>query len=91
MKNLLFSILALAVFSQVVFAQHPVKTKQQLLFDGKTTKGWHTYLKPGAKPFNEAISTARQALREARKAKVVKLAELGIVTAPAQMSFSVQA
>ncbi|UYZ63906.1 3-keto-disaccharide hydrolase [Hymenobacter weizhouensis] len=49
MKAFRFITLALVLFSQVVLAQkQPVKTTPQVLFDGKTTNGWHTYLKPTA-------------------------------------------
>lgn len=49
MKTLLFNLLALASTEQVVLAQQPAApAKQQVLFDGKTTHGWHTYRKPSA-------------------------------------------
>ncbi|OKS89262.1 3-keto-disaccharide hydrolase [Mucilaginibacter polytrichastri] len=52
MKNMFVLLCALGI-SYGVSAQNPLtkKEKQQgwhLLFDGKTTKGWHTYLKPAA-------------------------------------------
>jgi Domain of Unknown Function (DUF1080) len=52
MKNM-FALLCALAFAYSASAQNPLtkKEKQQgwhLLFDGKTTKGWHTYLKPTA-------------------------------------------
>ena len=61
MKVFLLNILALTVFSQMAFAQAPsAKAKTQALFDGKTTKGWHTYLKPTAVPAWEVVDGALQ-------------------------------
>ena len=61
MKVFLLNALALAFFSQVAFAQAPpAKAKTQVLFDGKTTKGWHTYLKPTAAPAWEVVDGALQ-------------------------------
>jgi hypothetical protein len=49
MRVLLLTFLTVALFNSDVLAQQDAgKTKQQVLFDGKTTKGWHTYLKPQA-------------------------------------------
>ncbi len=48
MKVLVFSTLALAIFGRIVPAA--AQAKPQPLFDGKTTKGWHTYLKTSAEP-----------------------------------------
>jgi hypothetical protein len=44
MKKILLSLMAVSALHLAVSAQ----TKS--LFDGKTTKGWHTYLKTDAKP-----------------------------------------
>ncbi|MGI4883719.1 MAG: 3-keto-disaccharide hydrolase [Janthinobacterium lividum] len=61
MKVLLLNALSLAVFSQTAFAQAPsAKPKTQVLFDGKTTKGWHTYLKTTAEPAWEVVDGALQ-------------------------------
>ncbi|GAC1597079.1 MAG: DUF1080 domain-containing protein [Hymenobacter sp.] len=59
MKVLLLNILALALCSPAAFAQqHAAKPK--LLFDGKTTHGWHTYLKPTAEPAWGVVDGALQ-------------------------------
>jgi hypothetical protein len=38
----------------------PAKAQPQSLFDGKTTHGWHTYLKPTAEPAWEVVEGALQ-------------------------------
>ena len=61
MKNILFHILTLALINQAAFAQKPAaKPRQQVLFDGKTTQGWHTYLKPTAEPAWEVVNGTLQ-------------------------------
>jgi hypothetical protein len=61
MKKLLFNVMALAAVSQAAMAQaQPAKGKAQPLFDGKTTAGWHTYLKPTAEPAWEVVDGALQ-------------------------------
>lgn len=55
MKTFLLVILSFFSFSCLTIAQNRLtKTEQQqgwnLLFNGKNTDGWHTYLKPQAKP-----------------------------------------
>ena len=61
MKIFLLNILALTLFSQAAFAQkHSAKTKPQAVFDGKTTTGWHTYLKPTAEPAWTVVDGALQ-------------------------------
>lgn len=51
MKNLFFGILALAAGSFASFAPKDAgQPAPKVLFDGKTTKGWHTYLKPTTSP-----------------------------------------
>ncbi|WP_324670744.1 DUF1080 domain-containing protein [Hymenobacter sp. GOD-10R] len=54
MKAFFFTAVALgAVLSPVAIAQRTTvkaKPSPQALFDGKTTNGWHTYLKPKAEP-----------------------------------------
>lgn len=61
MKVFLFNILASVIFSQAAFAQkQSAKTKPRSLFDGKTTRGWHTYLKPMAEPAWEVVDGALQ-------------------------------
>jgi hypothetical protein len=52
MKNM-FVLLCALTFAYSASAQRPLTKKEKqegwhLLFDGKTTKGWHTYLKPTA-------------------------------------------
>ncbi|WDF55222.1 3-keto-disaccharide hydrolase [Mucilaginibacter sp. KACC 22063] len=52
MKNVL-SLCAALLITATVFAQNTLTKQEQkqgwhLLFDGKTTNGWHTYLKPQA-------------------------------------------
>ena len=55
------SLLALASLSQLAFVSKlPVKAKPQALFDGKTTRGWHTYLKPTAEPAWTVVEGALQ-------------------------------
>ncbi len=44
MKKLLLSLLIVGTLTPCVKAQK--KHKRQLLFNGKNTEGWHTYLKP---------------------------------------------
>lgn len=46
MKNLLLSLLAFGALTPCANAQH--QHKSELLFNGKNTEGWHTYLKPKA-------------------------------------------
>jgi hypothetical protein len=51
MKIFLCSLVALASLDHSAPPAPPLlKAKPQVLFDGKTTKGWHTYLKPTAGP-----------------------------------------
>ncbi|MGI4832170.1 MAG: 3-keto-disaccharide hydrolase [Janthinobacterium lividum] len=52
MKVFFFVALAVgATCGQAASARRPApKPAPQVLFDGKTTKGWHTYLKPTAEP-----------------------------------------
>lgn len=49
MKKLLLSALAFTALSYSAFAQ---AGKTQTLFDGKTTKGWHGYLRTDAGPWS---------------------------------------
>lgn len=42
--------MAITALSHSVFAQNQSDKQQQILFDGKTTQGWHTYLKSDATP-----------------------------------------
>jgi hypothetical protein len=54
MKNM-FALLCALAFTYGASAQNQLTKKEQkdgwhLLFDGKTTTGWHTYLKPAASP-----------------------------------------
>ena len=61
MKVFLGSLAVLASLGQLAFTpKQPVKAKPQVLFDGKTTKGWHTYLKPTAEPAWEVVDGALQ-------------------------------
>jgi hypothetical protein len=61
MNVLLGSLVALASLSQPAFtATPPAKAKPQSLFDGKTTKGWHTYLQPTAGSAWEVVDGALQ-------------------------------
>lgn len=61
MKNFLSILLALSVSNLAAFPQKPpVRSKPQILFDGKTTHGWHTYLKPTAEPAWEVVNGALQ-------------------------------
>jgi len=59
MKASFFTAVALgAVLSSVAIAQKTTvkhKAGPQALFDGKTTNGWHTYLKPKAEPAWSAV------------------------------------
>lgn len=56
MKILFLNVLAFTALTHLVFDQTKlIKPKQQLLFDGKTTKGWHTYLKKSAEPAWEVV------------------------------------
>jgi len=55
MKLLFLNLLAFIVLTHSVFAQNQLtkpeqKQGWQLLFDGKTTQGWHTYLKSNTEP-----------------------------------------
>ncbi len=59
MKILLLNLLITTALTNLVFAQEQsAATKQQLLFDGKTTQGWHTYLKKTAEPAWEVVGGA---------------------------------
>lgn len=49
MKKLILSTLAVATLQYASFAQS--KKGEQSLFDGKTTNGWHAYLKQDAGPW----------------------------------------
>lgn len=61
MKALLFSTLALTILGRAVPAhEHSAPAKPQSLFDGKTTKGWHTYLKTSAEPAWTVVNGALQ-------------------------------
>jgi hypothetical protein len=61
MKVFLGSLVVLTSLSQLAFTpKQPAKAKPQSLFDGKTTKGWHTYLKPTAEPAWEVVDGALQ-------------------------------
>jgi len=61
MKTFLSILLALVVFNLAAFTQKPLaRSKPQVLFDGKTTHGWHTYLKPTAEPAWEVVNGALQ-------------------------------
>lgn len=61
MKKFIFNVMALAAVGQAAVAQAPpAKAKAQPLFDGKTTAGWHTYLKPTAEPAWEVVDGALQ-------------------------------
>ncbi len=61
MKALLLSALASAILGPAVLAhRHSAPAKPQLLFDGKTTKGWHTYLKTSAEPAWSVVNGALQ-------------------------------
>ena len=55
-----FFLMALAagsLYSPVAMPpKTPAGTGQQVLFDGKTTNGWHTYLKPTATPAWSAVN-----------------------------------
>ncbi|RYE89786.1 MAG: DUF1080 domain-containing protein [Cytophagaceae bacterium] len=60
-KVLLIGLLTLASLSQAAPTHPPTaKAKPQSLFDGKTTKGWHTYLKPTAEPAWEVVDGTLQ-------------------------------
>ncbi len=55
MKLLFLNLLAFITLTHSVFAQNQLtkpeqKQGWQLLFDGKTTQGWHTYLKSNTEP-----------------------------------------
>ncbi|RZL04763.1 MAG: DUF1080 domain-containing protein, partial [Hymenobacter sp.] len=61
MHIFLGSLLALASLHQPAPpAEQPAKAKPLALFDGKTTKGWHTYLKPTAEPAWTVVDGALQ-------------------------------
>ncbi|HEX8428696.1 DUF1080 domain-containing protein [Hymenobacter sp.] len=61
MKAFFFTVLAAVLIGQTATAQKPAaKANQQVLFDGKTTQGWHTYLKPKAKPAWTAVNGTLQ-------------------------------
>jgi hypothetical protein len=61
MNVFLGSLLALASLSQPALTpKQPAKTKPQALFDGKTTKGWHTYLKSTVEPAWQVVDGALQ-------------------------------
>lgn len=67
MKKSTLILFALAFFNQALMAQTEnqlsKKEKQQgwqLLFDGKDTQGWHTYLKPDAVPAWKVVDGALQ-------------------------------
>ncbi len=61
MKKILLNFMALAAISQAAMAQaQPAKAKAQPLFDGKTTTGWHSYLKPTAEPAWGVVDGALQ-------------------------------
>ena len=61
MKIFLGSLLVLAGLGQPFFTpKHLPKAKPQALFDGKTTRGWHTYLKPTAEPAWQVVDGALQ-------------------------------
>jgi hypothetical protein len=46
--------------SSLALPAHPAKAKPQPLFDGKTTHGWHSYLKPTAEPAWQVVDGALQ-------------------------------
>lgn len=50
MRVFFLNLLAITALSHSVFAQNQSDKQQQILFDGKTTQGWHTYLKSDATP-----------------------------------------
>lgn len=50
MRIFFLNLLAITALSHSVFAQNQSAKQQQILFDGKTTQGWHTYLKSDATP-----------------------------------------
>ncbi len=50
MRIFFLNLLAITALSHSVFAQNQSDKQQQILFDGKTTQGWHTYLKSDATP-----------------------------------------
>ncbi|MBC6989880.1 DUF1080 domain-containing protein [Hymenobacter sp. BT491] len=61
MKFSFLNLLAVVLISQSVHGQSVTSgAKQQSLFDGKTTKGWHTYLKPKAEPAWTVVQGALQ-------------------------------
>ena len=56
MKAIVFAGLTVAMLGQTACAQKGMtKTTPQALFDGQTTKGWHTYLQPTATPAWKAV------------------------------------
>ncbi|GAA4496015.1 DUF1080 domain-containing protein [Hymenobacter ginsengisoli] len=57
MTVFLSGLLALASLASPA---QPAKSKPQLLFDGKTTHGWHTYLKTTAEPAWTVVDGALQ-------------------------------
>ena len=61
MKVFLGSLLIATSLSQMAFISGPpAKGKPESIFDGKTTKGWHTYLQPTATPAWEVVNGALQ-------------------------------
>lgn len=61
MHIFLGSLLTLASLHQPAPpAEQPAKAKPLALFDGKTTKGWHTYLKPTTEPAWTVVDGALQ-------------------------------
>jgi hypothetical protein len=50
----------LVALASLVASVPPAKAHPQPLFDGKTTHGWHTYLKPTAEPAWEVVQGALQ-------------------------------
>ncbi len=50
MRIFFLNLVAITALSHSVFAQNQSDKQQQILFNGKTTQGWHTYLKSDATP-----------------------------------------